>query len=134
MISHGRVTRWQALIRMYSELFPKQAAAEPQLITEAVTDHTSFVLAGERQGPLLLVGGVSVRMPEMHDIAVIEYIGTRFQRSGYGRRLLDAVCDHLRSVQRSNTPLYVYADLRAVAFFLSNGAHASSPPFAEDLK
>ncbi len=112
-----------ALIRMYKGLFPNQAATEPQLIGEAVTEHTSYVLSAkqERFGQLELVGGVTVRLPDSHKFAVIGYIGTTFQRSGYGQRLIGAVCEHMRAVRRADDPLYTFADPAAVPFFLANG-------------
>eukprot|EP01043_Picozoa_sp_COSAG02_P017031 COSAG02_NODE_763_length_17431_cov_18.031502_5_plen_1607_part_00 len=112
-----------ALIRLYKALFPKQTAKEPRLIGEAVLAHTSYVLSANRErfGQLELVGGVTVQLPDTHKFAVIGYIGTIFQRSGYGQRLIGAVCEHMRTVHRANDPLYTFADPAAVPFFLANG-------------
>ena len=101
-----------ALIRLYSRLFPKQTARDPRLIAEAVTEHTSYVLTTaerERFGQLEIVGGVTLRLPDSHEFAIIAYIGTHFQRSGYGRRLLGAVCEHMRAVNRTEDPIYTFA-------------------------
>ncbi len=112
-----------ALIRLYKGLFPKQAETDPQLIGEAVLEHTSYVLSANRErfGQLELVGGVTVQLPDSHKFAVIAYIGTIFQRIGYGQRLIGAVCEHMRAVHRANDPLYTFADPAAVPFFLANG-------------
>ena len=62
-----------------------------------------------------------MRLPDSHKFAVIAYIGTTFQRCGYGQRLIGAVCEHMRVVRRVDDPLYTFADPAAVPFFLANG-------------
>ena len=106
-----------SLIHLYTELFPTQAKADPRVIAETVSSHTSFVLVGKRGKESETVGGVSFLLPADYNFAVVEFIGTSYQRCGHGTQLFVVMFEHLHSLRRLDIPVLAFADMKAVEFF-----------------
>lgn len=128
----------EKLIEVYTTLFPNQAEADPQFLSDSVHASVNFVLAGKQfNGDIEIAGGVSFKHRPGEGFGVIEYIGVWYQRQvtaippagpvdgcgksrrcvfaqGFGTTLLQALWRHLRDLRiKRMDPIFVYVDLNA---------------------